>query len=177
MGEEPKLVISSGCSIKEKSSFFFFFFFSCILGLYSWHMEVPRIGFELELQLATATQDLNHVFDLGHSSFGKTGSLIYWVRPGIKPASSWMLVRFITAELQWELQIFSSWLSLLSIGIVTKQNPMPPSKDRHPPPLHDLYMPLICRKTLASLAFPEFWRINFIREVRKCWRKTVNKTK
>ena len=30
-------------------------------------------------------------------------SLTHWARPGIKPASSWILVRFITAEPQQEL--------------------------------------------------------------------------
>ena len=34
---------------------------------------------------------------------GNVGSLIQWVRPGIKLTSSWILVRFITAELQQEL--------------------------------------------------------------------------
>ena len=38
-----------------------------------WHMEVPRLGVELKLELpayttATATQDLRHVCDLHHSS-------------------------------------------------------------------------------------------------------------
>ena len=37
------------------------------------HMEVPRLGVKLELQLpayttATAMQDMNHIFDLYHSS-------------------------------------------------------------------------------------------------------------
>ena len=32
------------------------------------------------------------------------GSLIHWARPRIKPTSSWVLVRFISAEPQWELQ-------------------------------------------------------------------------
>ena len=46
------------------------FFF---LGPNLWHMEVPRPGVELELQLpayttATATPDQNHVFDLHDSS-------------------------------------------------------------------------------------------------------------
>ena len=38
-----------------------------------------------------------------HHSHSNTGSLTHWLRPGIKPASSWVLVRFITTELQWEL--------------------------------------------------------------------------
>ena len=37
------------------------------------HMDIPRLGVELELQLpayatATETQDLNHICDLPHSS-------------------------------------------------------------------------------------------------------------
>ena len=43
------------------------------LGPHLWHMEVPRVGVELELQLpalatATARRDLSHVCDLHHSS-------------------------------------------------------------------------------------------------------------
>ena len=44
--------------------FFFLFVFS---GLHLWHMEVPRLGFQLELQLlayATATPDPIHVCDI-----------------------------------------------------------------------------------------------------------------
>ena len=32
-----------------KFAFFFSFFFFCLLGLHQWHMEVPRLGVELEL--------------------------------------------------------------------------------------------------------------------------------
>ena len=53
--------------------FFVFFFFLIFLGLHLQHMEVPRLGVELELQLpaystATATPDLNHIYDLQCSS-------------------------------------------------------------------------------------------------------------
>ena len=37
------------------------------------------------------------------------GSLINWVRPGIEPSSSWILVGFITTEPQWELPIILSF--------------------------------------------------------------------
>ena len=89
----------------KPSSFFFFF------GLFRaapWHMEVPKLGVESELHLpayatATATPDLNCVCDLPHSS-GNAVSLIHWVRPGMEPATSWMLFRFVTvAEPQWGL--------------------------------------------------------------------------
>ena len=48
----------------------FIFFF---LGPHLWHMEVPRLGVELELQLladtrATAMKDPSRICDLHHSS-------------------------------------------------------------------------------------------------------------
>ena len=49
-------------------------------------MGVPRLGVKLELQLPA--------YITAHSS---TRSLTQWVRPGIKPASSWILVRFVSA--------------------------------------------------------------------------------
>ena len=36
-------------------------------------------------------------------SHSNAWSLTHWARPGIEPASSWMLVRFVSAEPQWEL--------------------------------------------------------------------------
>ena len=82
--------------------FFFLFFF---LGPHPWHMEVPRLEIELELQLpdyATATWNLSLVCDLHHSSCN-AGSLTHWAGPGIGPKSSWILVGFITSEPQQEL--------------------------------------------------------------------------
>ena len=43
------------------------------LGLHLWHMEVPRLGVQSELELlayttATATPDPSYIFDLHHSS-------------------------------------------------------------------------------------------------------------
>ena len=59
----------SGAGLTSLSIAIFFFF----LGPRLWHMEVPRLGIELELQLpayttATALWDQSHVFDLYHSS-------------------------------------------------------------------------------------------------------------
>ena len=58
------------------SDFFFFFFFDLFLlflGLLPWHMEVPRLGVESELQppaysRATATRDPSCVCNLRQSS-------------------------------------------------------------------------------------------------------------
>ena len=96
-------------------SFFFPFFFRAAL----WHMEVPRLGVKLELRLlayttATATPDLSCSYDLHHKAHGNAGSLACWMRPGIEPASLWIL--FISAEPQWELPcaFFSSYPMLPS---------------------------------------------------------------
>ena len=43
---------------------------------------------------------------------GNARSLTHWERPGIKTASSWILLGFINTELQWELlgnNILMSW--------------------------------------------------------------------
>ena len=54
--------------------FFFFGLFLIFLGPHPWHMEVPRLGVERELQLpayarATATPEPSHICDLQHSSW------------------------------------------------------------------------------------------------------------
>lgn len=52
---------------------------------------------------------------------------------------------------------------------VTKQDPVGPCGDRTK--AHVLYLPLVSRKSSASLAFPECQIINLIRELRKCINK------
>ena len=51
-----------------------FCLFACFLGPYLWHMEILRLGMELELQLpayttVTATPHLSHICYLHHSSW------------------------------------------------------------------------------------------------------------
>ena len=71
----------------------------CILRLHLWHMEILKLGVESELQLlayttATAMQDPSHVCDL-HHSLQQHWILTHWVRPGIEPASSWILAGLV----------------------------------------------------------------------------------
>ena len=66
---EETCELGSGYSLSL--SFFFFCLFVFFLGPHRWHMEVPRLGVQLELQLpayATAMTNLSCVFDLHHSS-------------------------------------------------------------------------------------------------------------
>ena len=71
---------------------FIYLFIFAFLGLYLWHAEIPRLRVESELQLLAYTT--------AHSS---PGSLIHWARPGIKPASSWIPVGFISTEPRQQL--------------------------------------------------------------------------
>ena len=83
----------------NSQSFSFFLF----LGPHPWHLEVPRLGVKLELQLptyatATAMLDPSHICDL-HCSLHQCWSLTHCARPGI-------LVGFASAAPQWELPLF-----------------------------------------------------------------------
>ena len=93
-----------------KSSFIIFFSFACFLKPHSWHMEIPRLGVQLECshQPKPQTQQegiqaLSATYTTAH---GNAGSLTHRVRPGIEPTTSWILVWFITTELPWKLRSF-----------------------------------------------------------------------
>ena len=94
--------------------FFFLFFFS---GLSLQHMEVPRLGVWSELQMpthATATQGPSQVLDYT-AAHGTTRSPNHWVSLGIEPASSWILVGFISDAPQRELPSFFVCLFLIVV--------------------------------------------------------------
>ena len=110
-----------------------FFFFALFLGPHPRHMEVPRLGVESELQLsayttATATRDPSCVFDLHHSSWQRR-SLTHCARPGIEPASSWILVRFVSVAPQQNSFLFyfiyffvisnDLWLRFHNVGSIS----------------------------------------------------------
>ena len=80
----------------QQTIYIYMGFFFGFLGLHPWHMEVPRLGVKSELwpqqhqiQAESATYT---------TAEGNTRSLTYSVRPGMEPASSWILVRFVSAE-------------------------------------------------------------------------------
>ena len=71
-------------------------------------MEGARLRVELELQLlAYATQSQQHRIQAASATYttanGNTRFLTHWVRPGIKPTTSWFLVVFVSAAPRWEL--------------------------------------------------------------------------
>ena len=85
------------------------------------HLEVPRLGVNLELQLlvyitTTASPDLSY---LHHSSWQRQ-IIGNWTRPWIEPASSWMLVRFISPDPQQELPppYFTSYSIIVNLAFL-----------------------------------------------------------
>ena len=73
-------------------------------------MEVPRLGVDLELQLpanTTATAMQIWARSAAYTTAqSKAGPLTHGAGLGIEPASSWILVRFISTEPRWELPRF-----------------------------------------------------------------------
>ena len=101
--------------------------FFCLLGSYLQHMEVPRLGVESEWQLpayttATATPGLSCVCALHHSSWQRW-ILTHWARPGIEPASSWILVGFVSAVPQRELRHYRLLKKLSELMGIAFKNP------------------------------------------------------
>ena len=81
----------------------------CLFRPHMQHMEVPRLGVKLELQLLVYTiatamwiRAPSATYTITH---GNAGSLTHSVSPGIKLASSWILVRFVTTIPPWELLV------------------------------------------------------------------------
>ena len=99
--------------------FWFFFFF---LGLNLQQMKVPRPG-QARGWIWAAAAGLQHsrtqlkqckvqaVSSNYTTAHGNAGSLTPWARPGIEPTTSWLLwllVVFISTELQGELHLYTS---------------------------------------------------------------------
>ena len=84
------------------------FFFS-FLWPYLRHMEVPRPGVKLELQLRPMLQPQQHQMwttsETYAAAWASPGSLTHWARPGIKPTSSqrqhWALNPLSHSESSW----------------------------------------------------------------------------
>ena len=88
--------------------FFVCFFCFVFLGLHPWHIEVPRLGVQSELQLlayarATGTRDPSHIHDVHHSSWRcQILNLLIESRDQTLK-TSWFLVGFISTVPRREL--------------------------------------------------------------------------
>ena len=97
----------------------FIYLFIVFLGLHLWHMEAPRPGVESDSPRPTPHQcQIQAASGTCTTAQGNARSSNHWARPGIEPASSWMLVRFISAEPQRELPIqLLNYKCLASYGL------------------------------------------------------------
>ena len=81
-------------------SFFLFFFFFCLFGPHLWHIEVPRLGVESELQLRLTPRPQYHqiwaTFVTYAAAYSNTKSLPAQSSQGIEPTSSWRLCPILT---------------------------------------------------------------------------------
>jgi len=94
----------NGVRLKEVCFFFplFIYLFVYLFLLFKatpQHMEVPRLRVEWSCSCCPTPQPqqlriqaMSKTYTTAH---GNAGSLTHWARPGIKPVSLWMLVRFI----------------------------------------------------------------------------------
>ena len=101
---------SDWCEVVPHSSFFFVFCpFRAAPTAYGGSQARSQIGavatgHSHSNARATAMPDLSCLWDLHHSSW-QGGSSTHWARPGIEHATSWFLVRFISAVPGRELLI------------------------------------------------------------------------
>ena len=114
----------------ESNWFLFFVFFRAIPTAYGSSQARSRIR-AVAAGLHHSHSNARSELCLRHSN---AGSLTHWVRPGFKPASSWILVRFVSAE---------PWRELLILWVKTREN----CQNHWLPPNH---------KFLWTLPF--FWR-------------------
>ena len=83
-------------------------FFS-FLGLHVQHMEFPRLGSNQSCSYWPVPQPQQHRIEAESVTYTtahvNARSLTHWARLGIEPASSWILVGFISTEPQQELNV------------------------------------------------------------------------
>ena len=58
-------------------------------------MDVPRLGVESPVGAEPQQYRIRAIPATRTTAHSNAGSLTHWVRPGIKPTSSWILVRFV----------------------------------------------------------------------------------
>ena len=87
----------------ESVSFFFSFFFFCLFRTRPEAKGNSQTRVELELQLLPTSQPQQHRIRAKSVTCTTAHSNARSLRSGIRYTSSWILVRFISAELQWKL--------------------------------------------------------------------------
>ena len=110
------------------ASVFYFICLFCLFRAAPRHMEVPRLwGW-----IGAVATGLHHSHSNTRSkprlrtytiARGNVRSLIHWVRLGIEPASSWVLVRFVSTQPRQELLLqYFKWLFTICMWYIHWQN-------------------------------------------------------
>ena len=101
---EITIIQNGGCL-----SFFFFFFLSLsfFLGPHPQLMKIPRLGSNWSWSCQPIPQmqqcQIRGESETYIEAHSNARSLTHWAEPGVEPASSWILVKFVTTEPQYEL--------------------------------------------------------------------------
>ena len=101
-------------------SFLLFSLFRATLAAYGNSQARGQIGWPTPQAQQCTIRSASVTYTTAH---GNAGSLTLWVKPGINSASSWILVRFVTAEPWKELQCFPSLQSRFSLSLTHKHIP------------------------------------------------------
>ena len=122
---------------------FFGFFWK---GAHLQYMEVPRLGVDQSCSCRPTPEpqqcQIQAVSATYTTAQGNTGSLTHGARPGIEPTSAWLLVRFVSAVPQWELQALATlwngyWCALGRVPSLTNtckpstSLPLPSNSELH----------------------------------------------
>ena len=104
--------INASAEVQDQVFFFFLPFFFFNLRLHPQHMQVPRLGVELELWLlayatATSTPDPSHLYNLHHSS------LQHWILNPLSGARDWTCVHMDTSQIRFCWAIMGSIFVIL----------------------------------------------------------------
>ena len=101
------------------SAYIYIYFY---LGLHAQHMEVPSLGVQLDWNYRRWPMPQPQQCQIWamsvtcRTAHGNARFLTHWVRMGIEPEFSWMLVRFFSTKPQWEL--LCPFLNLLFFVVV-----------------------------------------------------------
>ena len=106
---KDKVILTCCLFMKFLSNFFFFFFFFCFLGLCPQNSCLPTPQpQQCWIQAASMTYT---------TADSNAGSLTHWTRPGFEPASSWLLVGFISTAPQQEFPSYMGFFVCLHPGM------------------------------------------------------------
>ena len=95
----------------QMSLFFFFLFYGCIHSTWKFPDQGSNLSYSCQPTPQPQQRGIWASSATYNTAHGNAWSLTHWTRPGIEPASSWILVRFVSTVPEWELPvIFSEYM-------------------------------------------------------------------